>query len=103
MFHLVPAGRAQRQFIGLRHMPGQVGDIHGQPCEYRTGNQAGHPVQDRGAEERAKTIANRGARQPAQQWNRGRAQKQQRGHYRHQYQMLCHMGGQQQAVQRVEG
>ena len=57
MLHLMPAGGAQRQLIGLRHMPADVGDIHGQPCEYGMGQQADHPVQGRGAEERAQAIA----------------------------------------------
>jgi hypothetical protein len=82
------------------HMPGVAGDIHRQPRENRTGNQAGCQVQDRGAEERAKPIKHCGARQPPQQSDRGRARKQQRRRYRHQYPVLCHMGGQRQVVRR---
>jgi len=82
-------------------MPGQVGDIHGQPCECGTGNQAGCPVQDRGAEERAKTIANRGARQPPQQWNAG-APRSSSGALPTSVSGAVSCGGQEQAVQRVE-
>ena len=102
MLHLMPAGRAQRQFIGRRHMPGEVGNIHGQPCEYGMGEHVNHPVQGRRAEERAQAVAQCRLRQPSQQRNGRRAQKQQRRHHRHQYQMLCHMGDEQQAVQGVE-
>ena len=90
----MPAGGAQRQFIGRRDMPGEVGEVHRQECEYRVSEQAEQPMQDGGAEERAQAVAQGRLRQPAQQRDHRRAQEQQRRHNRHQYQVLCHMGDQ---------
>ena len=63
VLHLVPARRPQCQFIGLRDVPGEVGDIHGQPGEYGMSQRTEQPVQHRGTEERTQTIAKHRVRQ----------------------------------------
>ncbi len=68
VFHFMPAGRTQCQLIRRRHVPAEVGDIHGQPCEHGMGQQMRHPVQGGRPQEGAQSIAQHRAWQRSQQW-----------------------------------
>jgi hypothetical protein len=83
-------------------VPGEVGDIHGQPGDGGRDQPADEAAQGAEAQERTEDAARDGRGQAAEQRDDGKRVEQQHGDGRHQEEMFDHVGGEERVGKAVE-
>ena len=103
MFEIVDVLRLKGEFEEWRHMPAEIGNVHGQPRKDRMCKQSAQTMKPTPAKDRPGEDSHKAARQTAKQRYCGRSEHEKRRRNRHEDEVLNHVRGEQEIIEGVNG